>query len=222
MIVSEDRSIEGNMSRLLLGLVTLALASGCVNSIDGGDIVSESRTVDSFAAVRVEDGLRVTFVSGAPGVNIEAPQKVLEVLETRVSKDRLTVKLRPGVRVTSTATIRVTVSGDRVSALEANEAANIDATGLTGSPVRLTATGGSSIVASGVSDDVRLNASGASFIDATGLEASAVSVDASGGSKIDLKATSTVVGTASGGSEVTVTGGADASGISLSGGSNAQ
>ena len=148
--------------------------------------------------------------------------KVLEVLETRVSKDRLTVKLRPGVRVTSTATIRVTVSGDRVSALEANEAANIDATGLTGSPVRLTATGGSSIVASGVSDAVRLNASGASFIDATGLEASAVSVDASGGSKIDLKATSTVVGTASGGSEVTVTGGADASGISLSGGSNAQ
>lgn len=210
------------MSRLLVGLVTLALASGCFNYVDGGDVVSESRTVDSFSAVRVDDGLRVTVVSGAPGVNIEAPQKVLEVLDTSVSKDQLTVKLRPGVKVTSTATIRVTISGDRVSALEANEAAKLDAAGLTGGPVRLTATGGSSIVATGASDDVRLNASGASFIDATGLEAGEASVDASGGSKIDLKATKNVVGTASGGSQVTVTGGADASRISLSGGSTAQ
>lgn len=222
MIVSGPCRTEGDMSRLLVGLVTLAVTSGCFNSIDGGDVVAEARTVEAFSSVRVDDGLRVTIASGVPGVSVEGPQKALEVLDTVVTREQLLVRLRPGVKVTTTETIRIIVSGDRVSAVEANEAAKVDASGLTGSPVRLTATGGSSIVASGTSDDVRVNASGASFIDAKGIDAAEVSVDASGGSKVDVKATKNVVGTASGGSQVSVTGGADPTRISTSGGSTAQ
>lgn len=209
------------MKRTLLSLSVVALfaATGCYELVDGGAETSQTRTLDAWDAVRVADGLHVKVVKGAPQAEITAPAKVLDVLDTTVSKGVLKVALKPGVAVTSTSTIAITVSGDAVTSVEADEASQVNAADLSGTPVRVIATGGSQVTVTGATDDLRLAASGASQIDASGLPAKDVSVDASGASQVKLQATGAVVGTASGGSQLTITGGGDTSRVSLSGAS---
>ena len=222
MIIRAVAGIERGMKRLALALTTLALSTGCWNYVDGGPEASETRSLEGFDSLRVDDGLKVTLSKGAPSVTIDAPQRVLEVLETKVEKGRLTVGLRPAVRVTTADTIVISVSGEGVTVAEANGGSRIDAAELSGSPLRLTASGGSTVVAGGSSEDLRLSASGGSTVDVTKLTTTEASVDASGGSTVLVHATGNVVGTASGGSQVTVTGGGDTSKLSVSGGSTVQ
>ncbi|MFO0600773.1 MAG: DUF2807 domain-containing protein [Myxococcaceae bacterium] len=209
------------MNRLLLALscVALVVSTGCYNLIDGGPEASETRSVDSFDSLRVDDGLRVKFIKGSPQVTIDAPQKVFQYLDTTVKSGRLVVSLRNGVAVTSQDTISITVSGDGVSTFEATGASHITADELSASPLRITASGASLVTLSGSSADFRVSASGGSTISAAKVVAEDVSVELSGGSTAEVQATKSITGSASGGSKVTVTGGADGSRVSVSGGS---
>lgn len=220
MIVSGRCGIEWVMNRLTLAAVAVSavFASGCYNFIDGGPQVSETRTLDGFDALRVDDGFRVTWVKGPPQVTVDAPERAHEFLETRVKNGRLTIELRSGVRVTSFDTIVITASSESIDTFEANGGSRIVAKDLSSNPLRLTATGGSELEVSGASADLRVNASGGSVVNAAQFAADEVSVDASGGSTVQVQALKSVVGTASGGSTVTVTGGGDASKFSTSGG----
>ncbi|MBL8911588.1 MAG: DUF2807 domain-containing protein [Archangium sp.] len=193
--------------------------SGCYNYIDGGPQVSETRTVEGFDALRVDDGFKVTWVKGAPQVVVDAPEKALEYLDTKVKNGRLTIELRNGVRVTNFDTIIITASSESIDTFEANGGSSIIAKDLSSNPLRVTASGGSDIEVTGASAELRVNASGGSGVNAAAFAAEEVSIDASGGSTVAIQALKSVVGTASGGSTVTVTGGGDVSKFSTSGGS---
>ena len=96
MIISEGFDIEHGMTRLLPALLLL---SGCYHSVDAGPEVSDTRSLNSFSKLRVQDGLTVHFAPGAVNeVEIATQQKVLENLLTEVKDGTLTVRLKPGVR----------------------------------------------------------------------------------------------------------------------------
>jgi hypothetical protein len=195
-------------------------ASGCYNLIDGGPQVSETRSVEGFDALRVDDGLRVTWVKGAPQVTVDGPERALEYLDTKVKSGRLTVEIRSGVKFTTFDTIVITASSESIDTFEANGGSRIVAKELTANPLRVTASGGSDVEVTGASADLRVNASGGSVVTADQFAADDVSVDASGGSSVKVQALKTLTGTASGGSTVTVTGGGDVSRFSTSGGAS--
>jgi len=212
LITPRGFDIEEGMKRLLPALILL---SGCWHNVDGGPEVSDTRSLDSFSKVRVENGITVHFTPGeANQVEISTQQKVLENLQTEVKSGTLTVRIKPGVKVSSFEWTEVNVTGSNV--------------------MELNASGGSSIVAANLKDDVTLAAGGGSHIESTGsvvslhIDASGgstvkaaaqnVYLDASGGSEVELTA-NTVTGEASGGSSISVNSGADLTGLILSGGS---
>ncbi|MFT3710408.1 MAG: DUF2807 domain-containing protein [Archangium sp.] len=210
------------MNRLVLAAAALSVVfiSGCYNYVDGGPSVSETRSVEGYDALRVDDGLRVTFQKGETSqVTVDAPEKVMQYLDTKVKNGQLVIGLRSGVTVTTFDTIVITASSPSIDTLEATGGSKLTAKDLSANPLRVTASGGSDIEITGASADLRVNASGGSGVTADQFAADAVSVDASGGSTVKVQALKSLVGSATGGSTVTVTGGGDISKFSASGGS---
>ncbi len=206
------------MTRSLLALFSAVTLFGC-HFIDGGPDVSETRALEAFTRVQVEDAIPVKVSLGTPQVVINSQQKVVENLQTIVKDGQLTVRLKPGVIVESFDFTEILITSAGIDAVEANGASSLTATGLDASPLRVTASGASKVTVSGTTGDLRANASGASTIDALQLAATVASVEASGASKVELNVSQSVEGTASGASHVTVTGGASTTQISTSGGS---
>ncbi len=196
-------------------LPALLLLSGCWHNVDGGPEVSDTRSLNSFSKIRVENGITIHFTPGETNeVEISTQQKVLENLQTDVKGDTLTVRLKPGVKVSSLEWTDVNVTGPSVFELNASEGSSIVAANLK-DDVTLAAGGGSHIESTGSVASLHIQASGGSTVKAT---AQNVYLDASGGSEVELTASS-VTGEASGGSSITVSAGADLTGLILSGGS---
>jgi hypothetical protein len=207
------------MNRALAFAATLSLFA-CHN-IDGGPDLSETRSLEPFTRVRIEGGLTATLTPGSPQATVNAPQKVVENLQTVVLNGTLIVRLKPGVIVTSLESTEVLITGQAVAAVEATGASQLTVSGVDASPFRASASGASQLTVSGKTADARLSASGASTVSAAELIAEVARVDASGASTIQVSASKSVEGSASGASQVTVSGGADAANVSTSGGSSA-
>lgn len=201
------------MTRLLPALLVLC---GCYSSIDGGPEVSETRSLPFFSRVRVQDGLTVHFSPGdTSAVEISTQQKVLENLETTVKGSTLTVRLKPGVRVSSFEWTDVHLTGASVSELNASGGSTLIAADLDAESLTLAASGGSHVENSGTVKSLHLEVSGGSTAKAS---AQSADLEVSGGSSVELSA-SRISGEASGGSTVTASEGADLTGLILSGGS---
>jgi hypothetical protein len=213
LIISEGFDIEHRMTRSLLALLLL---SGCYHSVDGGPEVSDTRSLDGFSKVRVQDGLTVHFSPGAVNqVELATQQKVLENLQTTVSGGTLTVRLKPGVRVSSLEWTEVNVTGVDVRELNVSEGSGLIATNLKTDALTLAASGGSRIESTGSVGALHLEASGGSTVSAT---AQTADLDVSGGSEISLTA-ERIIGQASGGSRIAANADADLTGLIVSGGS---
>ncbi|MDP2276089.1 MAG: DUF2807 domain-containing protein [Archangium sp.] len=200
-------------------LLVAALSLVACRNIEGGPEVSETRSLDAFTRVRIEDGIPATISPGKSEATVNAPEKVVANLETVVKSGTLIVRMKPNVSVTSFDGTEVVITTEGLLAVEASGGSPVTVSGVTESPFRATASGGSQLSVTGTTADARLNASGGSGIAAEKLTAELVSVEATGGSTIELTATKSVEGIASGGSRVTISGGGDSTNVSASGGS---
>ena len=207
------------MTRSTLAVLSALSLFGC-HYVEGGPEVSEARTLEAFTRVQVEDGLTATLAPGSPQATVNAPQKVVEKLETVVKSGTLIVRLKPGVIVTSMEGTEVVITGQDVVAVEASGASKVTVTGVDVSPFRATASGASELTVSGKTADARISASGASTVAAEQLIAEIASVEASGASTVAVNASKSIEGSASGASHVTVSGGADSSNLNTSGASS--
>jgi Putative auto-transporter adhesin, head GIN domain len=205
------------MTRYALALFSAVSMFGC-HVVEGGPETSETRTLEAFTRVRLEDGIPAKWSPGASQVVINTQQKVLENLKTDVKDGTLVISLKSGVIVESFDSTEILITGASVVSLEATGASSLTATGVDASPLRVTASGASQVKVSGTSGDVRINASGASSIDSKELISEVASVDASGASLVSMRATKSVDGSVSGASHVTVFGGGQISNVSTSGG----
>ncbi len=206
------------MTRSATALFAVLSLAACRN-IEGGPEVSETRSLDAFTRVRIEDGIPATISPGKPEATVNAPEKVVANLETEVRSGTLIVRLKPHVVVTPFDGTEVIITTQGLVAAEATGGSKVTVSGVDASPFRATASGGSQLEVSGKTDDARLNASGGSGITADKLAATIASIEATGGSTIEVNASDSVEGTASGGSRVTVSGGGNTVNVSVSGGS---
>ncbi len=202
--------------------LALLVLTGCLQEIEGGPEVSDTRSLEPFSAVRAESGVTVRYRPGAVNeVSIATQQKVLESLETVVKNDVLVVRLKPGVKVTSFEWTEVHVSGTDAVEFQARNGSTVEARELATGAVKVSVGEGGRVALSGQVDMLDLEAGEGSKVSAT-TGASIVSVDLTDGSSAEVEATERVSGSLRGGSKLKVTGGADFGGLSLRDGSSVE
>lgn len=220
-------------------LLGVLLFAACIPGIAGsGHVVTESRSVQPWTQLDVQNGMSVTMSVGESHVTVRADDNLLGYIETYVVGDTLVVRERPntvlyetvaeaiianpvlegvdvsgGSHLTAVATpvdeLRFTVSGG----------SHAELAGIVASWMRLEGSGGSHVTASGGVTDLVLVDSGGSHVGAAGLTANTAHVSVSGGSHLDLTVTSRIEGNVSGGSHVTVYGRPANPNLSVTGGS---
>lgn len=213
--------------------------AACIPGIAGsGHVVTESRSVQPWTKLDVQNGMSVTMSVGQSQVTVRADDNLLGYIETYVDGDTLVVRERPhtvlyatvaeaiianrvlervdvsgGSHLTAVATpvdeLRFTVSGGSHAALAS----------IVASWMRLEASGGSHVTASGGVEELMLVDSGGSHVGAAGLTANTAHLGVSGGSHLDLTVTSSVGGDVSGGSHATIYGRPTNPNLTVTGGS---
>jgi hypothetical protein len=206
------------MNRLALAAIATLTLLSCRN-LDGGPEVSETRSLDAFTRVRIEDGIPAKLSPGKPEVTLNTQEKVAANVETKVTSGTLVVRLKPGVIVDSFDNTELLITTTGLVAAEASGGSVVTVTGIDASPFRASASGGSQLELTGTTADARLNASGGSGVNAEKLTAEIASIEATGGSTLQVNVSKSVEGIASGGSRVTISGGGDSTNVSASGGS---
>jgi len=75
------------------------------------NVITEQRTVLNFSQLVVSNGIEVFVVSsGTEKVEIQAPDNIVQFIETVVEKGVLNVRYRKGFKLNGNATIKVTVN----------------------------------------------------------------------------------------------------------------
>jgi hypothetical protein len=192
-----------------LALVVLAVLSVSACDVFGvrgeGDVISETRQVDSFSVIEVGGGIRLIAAVGQPqSVAVRAQPNIVPLILTEVSNG--TLRVSSSERYMSTEGVEVDVSMPTLSALALSGGSNGQASGIAGSQLSITLSGGSRLDATGTVESLALDGSGGSRAELEQLAAATVTVDLSGGSVAIVQASDEVRGSASGGASLTVAG----------------
>ena len=199
----------------------------------------EDRDVPAFHSVQIAAGIHGTVEIGPRRpVHLEADEKLLRLVETRVENGILKVSFLPHTSWSGDSEVTVAIQTPELRSLGASGGSVVRATFTRGAETGIQASGGSEIRARGVdAQDLSIQGSGGSQLDVQGradtldlqmsggtqlhgrdLAVKDVSVQASGGSQGEFRASGSIRGQLSGGSELHVSGGARAK-VATSGGS---
>ena len=199
----------------------------------------EDRDVPAFHSVQIASGIHGTVEIGPRRpVHLEADEKLLRLVETRVENGILKVSFLPHTSWSGDSEVTVAIQTPELRSLGASGGSVVRATFTRGAETGIQASGGSEIRARGVdAQDLSIQGSGGSQLDVQGradtldlqmsggtqlhgrdLAVKDVSVQASGGSQGEFRASGSIRGQLSGGSELHVSGGARAK-VATSGGS---
>lgn len=226
--------------------IFLLVLPGCLmgkleSSIGNGDVTTETRTVDPWSTLQVDNGISVVVDAAPAGeVSVRTDSNLIDAIETTVENGSLTVKVEDGVILSLVTELVVTVDSDQLSSvtasggssvqapiakgdaaqLVANGGSTIEATGLEVETLDAVVTGGSVMMVEGKGTSLQLNLSGGSTAEAAPFATERADVFASGGASAEITATEQVTGNLSGGSTLVVNGGANTDAVTISGGSD--
>ncbi|MCL2131571.1 MAG: DUF2807 domain-containing protein [Lentimicrobiaceae bacterium] len=101
-----------------------ALAAGMVVYAQkvkpSSNVISEQRTVLNFSQLSVSNGIEVSVsFTGSEKVEIQAPDNVVQFIETVVEKDVLSVRFRKGFKLQGNAAIKVSVNAKSLTKITA-------------------------------------------------------------------------------------------------------
>jgi hypothetical protein len=183
----------------------LACATGCDPSLAGsGKIKDESRSVSSFHAINVSNGIHVVASVGpVQSVDVRTDDNLLNDLKTSVDA---TGVLRIGwdPPLVSPHEQTVTIETASLDALSQSGGSQAEVTKLETNSFSWDASGGSQATLSGETDTLNITASGGAQLTAHDLVANQVSIQGSGGSEMEVQATQQLTVDLSGGSQVKV------------------
>ncbi len=191
-------------SCLLIGFGMLLL-SGCVIFSWGvpgsGDIVTETRQVDSFTKLEVSGIANVDVSVGEPlSIEVRTDDNLQELVVAEVRNGTLTIKNLQAIRPTDGVNIAITVPS--LTAASASGATDVSITGIDVDLVNLWVSGASDLSATGTAETLECHTSGASEADVQGLRAKHVTVNSSGASEAKVHASESLTATASGASDI--------------------
>ena len=173
------------------------------------NVITEARTMLNYSQLSVSDGIEVSVTfTGEEKVEIQAPDNVIQYIETFVEKEVLTIRFRKDFKLSGNATIKVSVSMKSLTKITAvNKSKVVLENTLSGSSLNVSLTNASligpiavqkaSIVLakesmanlSGACKEVKLNLSGASALGSAAFSAEVLVANLSGQSSARMTVT---------------------------------
>jgi hypothetical protein len=191
-------------------LIVIALVAGChrFHQIAGsGKVEKERRELSSFDSISTAGAFDIEIVCQKPqSLEIEGDDNILPLISTEVSNNVLRVRNLRGYSVSQP--IKLTISVPDLVAIHSSGAGMIKVAGLKNQKFEIDANGAPTIIASGDTDNLKIDASGAGKIDAHRLHGARVQVDSKGVFRVEVYAREQLDVTVSGPSHVTYQGNA--------------
>ena len=196
----------------LLALVVLLpiLFAGCHHGF-GADVkgsgkrATQKRDVAPFTAVTTDGAFDIEVVCQKDqGVEIEADDNLLPLIETQVSGN--TLRLRPTQNYSAEDPPKIKITVPNIEAFTANGAGKIQISGVSNEKLQVSLNGAPSLTASGTTKMIGVDTNGAAKVDTHNLRSGRAVVDSKGVSKVDLGVSDQLDVTVSGPSHVTYKG----------------
>lgn len=170
----------------------LLLASGCRwGGISGnGHVITEQRDISTFSELQADGGFKIEWRAGAPSLSITTDENLLPYIESRNSGDQLVLHTRQSLW--STHGVKVVVSSPTRSAARFHGAADLTASGLSGSTFALQSSGAADVTLDGAVDELLLDMTGASNLRAKDLHAKTVKISATGAADVTISVSETL------------------------------
>jgi len=210
------------LASLASAMILLLLAVGCSRITGSGKVVSTPVPVSSFFRLQVGSAFEVNVsISGQESLTLHVDDNVVDRVAVGVSNGTLHIGLKPRTLIQN-ATLKADVTARSLSSIETSGAAHVHLSNeLTGSKVRIAASGASGTDGSVRFDEVDLSlsgastaklsgsaprlvvsASGASDVNAQQLQSTDLTIDLSGASSATVSVTGTVSAVVSGASHL--------------------
>jgi hypothetical protein len=174
---------------ILVGVLALAACDESISLQGNGDLVTETRNVSDFDALRANNGVHVVITvdstaTGDVALEVTTDSNLQEFLTTKVSGNKLTVSSNRFGGVTPTGGFDVLGSVAAIDDVSVDNGARVEITGSAG--------------------NVTLSANNGAQLDAGAFEAATVEVDADNGAQMTVCATEEVSGEVTNGANLTV------------------
>jgi Putative auto-transporter adhesin, head GIN domain len=113
------------MKRFAIIPVVLLLASCNFYSESGsGNIITQKRNLTAFTGIESSNSIEVDVRIGAPSVEVEADDNIIQLVETRVSGNTLHIGLEKGTSLYNTH-IKVTVTAPEIKQIKAHSSSEV-------------------------------------------------------------------------------------------------
>lgn len=176
---------------LLLSIAMLAVALQSCRKVSGsGPVVTESRSISGFKEIKSDLSGEVYITSGPVyKVSIEAQQNIIDVIETVLNDDRLTLRLKNNTSVKAEDKIIVRIESPDIRGLIVNGSGNMSANqGITASDLYMKVSGSGDIYLSGLSAlTLDANISGSGTIDIASGSLNTETLEISGSGDMDFQ-----------------------------------
>jgi hypothetical protein len=175
--------------------------------LGSGKLLKEKRNVGSFDSISTEGAFDIEVVCQKPQeVEISGDDNILPLVSTEVSNNVLHIRNLRNYSASQPLTVRISLP-DLVG-IHLSGAGNIEVSGLKNDKFEIDVSGAPTIMASGETKALKIDASGAAKIDTHKLRAARVEVDSKGVSGVEVYAAEQLDVTVSGPSHVIYTGNA--------------
>ena len=191
---------------LTLCLLALFVLSGCHMGVHGSGVrKTEKRDLPAFNAIETTGAFEVQVNCQKPaGVEIEADDNILPLVQMEVRDGVLRVKTTKGYTSGGGIVLRITVPD--LASVKSTGAGKFNVSNVKNDKFEIHSTGAATVVASGQSKSLTISSTGAGKIDVHDLRANDADVTVTGAAGVDVYATDELDVTVSGAGRVTYSG----------------
>lgn len=192
-------------------LLLPVLAAGCHHGMrseirGNGKRELQKRDVGSFTSISTNGAFNIEVTCQKTlSLEVEGDENVLSLVTTEVGDNKI-LRIRNSNNYSPSEPVKLRISVPDLEGLSVNGAGHIDIKGLNNDKFEIDSNGAATIVVSGTTKLVEIDANGAGKVDTQNLHAARAVVDAKGVARIDLDVSEQLDVTISGPSSVTYKG----------------
>jgi hypothetical protein len=155
-----------------------------------GNIKTDERTIDAFAAIDARGAFQIEWQNGAPALRITTDENLLPYIDNHVSGD--TLRLRTREHIWPTHGVKVVISSPTRTGAKISGAVKLTANQLSGPKFAFEATGASEVKLDGSIDELLADMTGASDLNASGLQTRTAEISTTGAADAEIAVSETL------------------------------